>query len=284
MAGSDRVHRDISAGNADVYEGRGLVGVLDYAKMIGAGYTKDVWTVSIIASAITRSHKFIKGTSDYMAIEVAKGSYSFLPDDSGDSETDTVEGAEEIHLGEGQEHPDLIFTHVPIHDVESLWWIAILWIFCNKFFKIESPIAEDWDFKNQLEIECGIFPCHHVSRSLERHVFFKEDYEYKKAMRTLHFGLKEILSGLYMIRKRLHRLYKRLERDLIGKNPKLNEEAYRRESLARVKSLFDVCARVSEGMKMERLVHGRNEGVQDWKTDNAEESICETEVLRSSLE
>jgi hypothetical protein len=40
------VHRDISDGNVYLYEGRGLIGDLEYAKVIGSGRTSDDRTVS----------------------------------------------------------------------------------------------------------------------------------------------------------------------------------------------------------------------------------------------
>jgi hypothetical protein len=40
------VHRYISDGNVYIYEGRGLIGDLEYAKVIGSGRTSDDRTVS----------------------------------------------------------------------------------------------------------------------------------------------------------------------------------------------------------------------------------------------
>ncbi|THH03743.1 hypothetical protein EW145_g6042 [Phellinidium pouzarii] len=61
--GAGWVHRDISAGNTYLYNKRGLLGDLEYAKKMG----------------VNAKHEVRTGTLDFMAVEIADRIYKFLP-------------------------------------------------------------------------------------------------------------------------------------------------------------------------------------------------------------
>ncbi|KAI5984940.1 hypothetical protein EDD15DRAFT_2374621 [Pisolithus albus] len=86
------VHRDLSTGNALCWKGRGKLADLEYAKHIDDSVTHEVRT----------------GTLEFMACEVESQNYLFeRPTD--ELELDPVEYS---------------FKFNPLHDMESLWWIA----------------------------------------------------------------------------------------------------------------------------------------------------------------
>ncbi|KAF8498440.1 hypothetical protein JB92DRAFT_3125288 [Gautieria morchelliformis] len=89
------VHRDISPGNILVCENVGLLSDLEYMKQ---------------ESDVTPAHNVRTGTINFMACEVAEEAYLFNPRAS-------------------YEDMPTEFRHNPLHDLESLWWIAVWQIF-----------------------------------------------------------------------------------------------------------------------------------------------------------
>ncbi|KAF8501187.1 hypothetical protein JB92DRAFT_882570 [Gautieria morchelliformis] len=87
------VHRDISPGNILVCENVGLLSDLEYMKQ---------------ESDVTPAHNTRTGTINFMACEVAEEMYLFT-------------------RAPYKDVPE--FRHNPLHDLESLWWIAVWQIF-----------------------------------------------------------------------------------------------------------------------------------------------------------
>ncbi|KAI6016909.1 hypothetical protein BKA83DRAFT_4329447 [Pisolithus microcarpus] len=86
------VHRDISTGNVLYFGGMGKLADLEYAKHVDSN----------------KSHEVRTGTLEFMASEVEAQRYLFQP-----------HGGK--HRREGRKCP---FRFNPLHDMESLWWIA----------------------------------------------------------------------------------------------------------------------------------------------------------------
>ncbi len=101
MAKKRYVHRDVSAGNILMCDGRAKLADLEFAKEYGSGQTSYVRTVSPLL--LTNNHYLIlfpQGTYSFMSGEVARGKYTYRP----------------LHK---------VFLHNPVHDLESLWWVGV---------------------------------------------------------------------------------------------------------------------------------------------------------------
>ncbi|KAL5525405.1 hypothetical protein ACEPAF_9275 [Sanghuangporus sanghuang] len=111
------VHRDISPGNLYLYDGRGILGDFEYAKRRGA----DV------------ANELITGTRGFIASEAAVRTYKHLSDKQ-DKELVALLFAE-LEGNARKLVPELKcdlgppFFHNDLHDLESLWWIAIWELF-----------------------------------------------------------------------------------------------------------------------------------------------------------
>ncbi|KAL5512617.1 hypothetical protein ACEPAG_3270 [Sanghuangporus baumii] len=107
--GSGWIHRDISAGNVYYFDGRGLIGDLEYAKKI----------------TIDETHQMRTGTPDFMAIEVMSNCYLFLPSRYSIKAHKSLLEAKQSNkdpnsvLPQCSGRPD--FVQNEAHDIESLW-------------------------------------------------------------------------------------------------------------------------------------------------------------------
>ncbi|KAL5496162.1 hypothetical protein ACEPAH_3079 [Sanghuangporus vaninii] len=104
--GSGWVHRDLSSGNLYFYNERGLIGDLEYARR------KDSTTIA---------HHMRTGSIDYMASEAIQRRYLYT----------------NVCLNVSS-HP---FFHNDLHDLESLWWVAIYQMFFMLDIKFEPGLS-----------------------------------------------------------------------------------------------------------------------------------------------
>ncbi|KAL5520261.1 hypothetical protein ACEPAG_9474 [Sanghuangporus baumii] len=117
--GAGWVHRDLSIGNLYLYQGRGLIGDLEYAQR----KNPDIRVTTKI------------GTSDFMAVEAATLCYLYRPQ-LGEERSHAqflavIEGRLEDakKMIESRRAPP--FSYNDLHDLESLWWIAVWEVFNN---------------------------------------------------------------------------------------------------------------------------------------------------------
>lgn len=82
------VHRDISDSNIYIFEGRGLLGDLEYAKSVHDDPDYHVRTVNMIISFFFHVglRDQTKGTLYFMAAEVMSHRYLFVPEPESDGE------------------------------------------------------------------------------------------------------------------------------------------------------------------------------------------------------
>ncbi|KAL5479042.1 hypothetical protein ACEPAI_2330 [Sanghuangporus weigelae] len=117
--GAGWVHRDLSVGNLYLYQGRGLIGDLEYAQRKNPDIRV---TVKI-------------GTPDFMAVEAATLCYLYRPQLSEEQShaqfLAVIEGRLEDakKMIESRRAPP--FSYNDLHDLESLWWIAVWEVFNN---------------------------------------------------------------------------------------------------------------------------------------------------------
>ena len=125
------MHRDISIGNLYLYAGRGIIGDLEYAKRRGSDASREQRFVShLIGIFLFLNSCFAKGTPGFVAVEAAARYYMSIPP-KGKEEPVSVILARILakngdHSTEPEVHPP--FCHNDLHDLESLWWVAI-WLF-----------------------------------------------------------------------------------------------------------------------------------------------------------
>jgi hypothetical protein len=213
-----------------------------------------------------------QGTVDFMAVEVAGGIFYFDEDEDHDPIEDLrqpqapepepentqplLENREDNEAG--TEPP--AFIHVPIHDVESYWWLAISKMFRKKVHKEGSFTLEGWNYNSQLEQEERLFPKYEIF-SARRHVFLTRRREHKQAMKALHEGWGVIKTNLSSIRAKLCDIYKVWEKHLGGREPKLDPHAYGRPPLMLIKNAFGACIEAGRGMKLKDFEAGQQPSV-----------------------
>ncbi|KAL5520223.1 hypothetical protein ACEPAG_9436 [Sanghuangporus baumii] len=118
------VHRDISVGNLYYYNGRGLIGDLEYAKHSNTKVLDESRT----------------GTPEFMSIEAMRRCYMYCrPVRENDVLAEIPETISDVTLSDLNalfaKQPSTIkptFFHNNLHDLESLWWVAV-WVlfFCG---------------------------------------------------------------------------------------------------------------------------------------------------------
>jgi hypothetical protein len=213
-----------------------------------------------------------QGTVDFMAVEVAGGKFLFLKDkyrpsgkDIIRSETQEPEPEKTRPSPENQEDNEAgtempAFTHIPIHDVESYWWIAISKMFHNKVYKEGSFPPEGGISTSQLDQRKLLFPEYEIF-SFQRHKFLSWGNEFNGNMATLHNYWGDITDILASIRADLCALYELWEEHLVGQKPKLNPEAYSRPPFTRIKKKIDACIEAGKGMKLKSFKTGKQPSV-----------------------
>ncbi|KAN0109363.1 hypothetical protein V8E52_009407 [Russula decolorans] len=135
------VHRDVSAGNILFCDGHGKLADLEYAKKMGE----------------SKSHGMRTGTKNFMSIEIAAEDFLFFPSESGPS---SAELDETMIQDEGKAESEASFYHNHLHDLESLWWVAVWVVFYNNFLE-ETPSQRPStlkDAQDQLKLAGTFFP------------------------------------------------------------------------------------------------------------------------------
>ncbi|KAF8909743.1 hypothetical protein CPB84DRAFT_1765356 [Gymnopilus junonius] len=99
------VHRDLSTGNILLVNGTDNVklGDLEFAQQVGKG----------------TPHAMRTGTLAFMSIEVMATEYAFPEDNDDDDDDNPFENSTKM----------LDFVHNPLHDLESVWWIFMRFLF-----------------------------------------------------------------------------------------------------------------------------------------------------------
>lgn len=202
------VHRDLSAGNLYLYEGRGLIGDLEYAKCKNSDTEYELRTVSNQSDRVLSLLTSRKGTPDFMAIEAARRSYAYLPEVDEDQWAaegralfeGRIEDARRIQEAELCPPP---FFHHDLHDLESLWWIAI-WAFFHTHTVLELEAVKKRD-----DAYAELFSVHEWRE--ERKMFLASKATFYGGMAWVpsrHHGVKVALNDL---RSRLIRKYVEFE-------------------------------------------------------------------------
>ncbi|KAL5520224.1 hypothetical protein ACEPAG_9437 [Sanghuangporus baumii] len=161
------VHRDISPGNLYLYEGRGLVGDLEYAKQrnLDAVDERRIGTPDFMAAeAVARHYNHLREDED---IEVARRILS-------QSESERRKSLD--NFGKRNDVP--IFFHNDLHDLESLWWVAIWELFFNR--KCSEVVCEGEHVEEQgrMRLIAADTLFHVPGATGERSLFFRRKSVY----------------------------------------------------------------------------------------------------------
>ncbi|KAL5479068.1 hypothetical protein ACEPAI_2356 [Sanghuangporus weigelae] len=208
------VHRDISIGNLYMYRGRGLIGDLEYAKRKNS----DI------------AHELRTGTPDFMAVEAAGRIYTYLPEEDDDEfeaeHRAMVEGrVADIRLKEKTERSTPFF-HNDLHDLESLWWIAVWVLFSSRPVSDDgTENAEDSERDEQREAASSVlFPSVELRR--ERRLFLQSKDDFYARVAWMPDRFRSIKVVLNTLRRSIVRKYSKFEADYPDFRDDALEEAH----------------------------------------------------------
>ena len=150
-----------------------------------------------------------------MAVEVDDQDYTFVPAKSLEevlAEIDAYTREAERDPPHPKEHPD--FFHNPLHDLESLWWIAVYVVLQNEATQNNTvgPTQSDesWDSNAQLVYATKLF-----SDSLARSNIIEGRGRFLDNMRqVLHHSMKPLALYLEALRRELVHTYRDAEKNV----------------------------------------------------------------------
>ena len=116
---------------------------------------------------LTKPIDFKQGTLRFMSVEVAANQYLFLPFDYNDDKSEEYwvhieESKAQTQSGTGP------WTYNHLHDLESLWWVAVWIVFYNHFQDSDKYIPDLQEATQYLHGVQTLFPpCFHMSRLIQ---------------------------------------------------------------------------------------------------------------------
>ena len=105
--------------------------------------------------------------------------------------------------------PEIPFFHNHLHDLESLWWVAVWVIFYNNFSEPE-PSFTFQDAQLRLGLARKLFP--HTLDSMTRQNGFKIPSSFRKICKTLPHNKEDIYNSLDLLREFLIDHYEAVEK------------------------------------------------------------------------
>jgi hypothetical protein len=149
----------------------------------------------------------------FMSIEVAAQKFLFPPSGPGLglNELDGLVKARE--RGMGMAPTDIPFSHNHLHDLESLWWVAVWVVFYNYFSEGTSsrdlPSFTLKDVVGQLKLTRVLFP--HALNDTDRRDAFQYSGSFQEACKQLPGNKTAISTRLDVLRQFLIGQYKVIE-------------------------------------------------------------------------
>ncbi|KAL5479078.1 hypothetical protein ACEPAI_2366 [Sanghuangporus weigelae] len=186
------VHRDISAGNLYLYNGRGLIGDFEYAKRRNTDISKELPT----------------GTPDFTSVEAVRRAYDHLPDND-DVLLARLSSWAGLSVKEIVEKLSFPFFHNDLHDLESIWWIATWVLFFNRVCRDLSD--EEQDYYRLLAAK-AIF--HIAGSPTDRTLFFQTPTVFEEQTAWVPDELRDMTRFLNAIRRILLVSYEKFEKEL----------------------------------------------------------------------
>ena len=147
----------------------------------------------------------------FMSIEVAAQDFLFVPSEP---RLRPIELDEETEQDEGTAQTEVPFSHNHLHDLESLWWVAVWMVFYNHFSKSqqsgEEPLSSLLDAQRQLKLAGTLFPTY--MKSIDRRDGFQRSF--LKTCGDLPSSKKAICAYLNALRRVIIRNYVLIESKL----------------------------------------------------------------------
>ncbi|KAF9806331.1 hypothetical protein IEO21_08711 [Rhodonia placenta] len=227
------VHRDISIGNL---LGFIINGVL-YCKLSDLEYAKPMDD--------RLGHEIRTGTRSFMSVEVNDMEYCFLPSESQEANADgakpfpsvanptqdqmksielAIDRAESMRCGNPEKivvpirkvGPIVPFRYNPLHDIESLWWVAIYFVFNRSVVQVggEPPsmdVSQRGSYNAQKEYTELL-----TTSPQKRQSALGNERTLQNQIIHLHAAIREIAYDLNQIRAQLVSCYREAEKNLGG--------------------------------------------------------------------
>ncbi|EKM53991.1 uncharacterized protein PHACADRAFT_196429 [Phanerochaete carnosa HHB-10118-sp] len=214
------VHRDISAGNIIIHEKDAKLGDVEYAKQEADDTRHDVRT----------------GTVFFMAAEVDSGEYLLLAQPNRTGLVPIPEGniiepkrrktfrlptfSDEQKPGPSHgpvcepadmpQQPKIIFKHNPLHDLESLFWLAVYLVLCTVLERPPDTLEGDWQKYTDAHDKLAAELFHDI---VARITVVTTDWGFAPRLNGLHPRVRAICQELEVVRSALTQAYKLAERD-----------------------------------------------------------------------
>src|SRR6267154_58270 len=146
-----------------------------------------------------------QGTQYFMSIEVAARRYLFLPSAPGISFDQLGEQLLARQQGVRAAQTKVPFFHNHLHDLESLWWVAVWVVFFNDFSnRTPSPDHTSLtlqDARDQLKLARDLFPS--MLGSFIRRDGFQNSTSFQKACNELPPNKADFCNRLDVLRELL---------------------------------------------------------------------------------
>jgi hypothetical protein len=144
-----------------------------------------------------------------MSIEVAAQGFLFSPYNPGfsSSEIDRFRNSTEV--------TEIPFSHNHLHDLESLWWVAV-WVVFFFYFSKGTPSRDHpsftlQDVEEHLDLARILFP--HSLKDINRRNAFQAPTSFPKICSMLSGNKKDIYAGLNVLRRLLISHYSVIEEE-----------------------------------------------------------------------
>ena len=148
-----------------------------------------------------------------MSIEVAAQKFLFFPSDPGPSSTEVDEFVSVTEQDVKTARTKVPFSHNHLHDLESLWWVAVWVVFYNYFSEgmpsRDRPSFTLQDAADQLKLARILFPP--VLESTARRDGFQTPESFQDTCDRLPRNKKAIYDRLNVLRRLLIRHYSVIE-------------------------------------------------------------------------
>jgi hypothetical protein len=143
----------------------------------------------------------------FMSVEVAAREFLFIPERQTDYYDEHLQG---IPMKQANEAP---FLHNHLHDLESLWWVAVWVVFYHRFSEPTTPGDHPsltlQDAEGQLNLAKRLFPS--VLKDFDRRDGFKITRTFQNIYRRLPPNKQNTYRDLNFIRQQLISHYQAIE-------------------------------------------------------------------------
>ena len=199
----------------------------------------------------------------FMSIEVAAQKFLFFPQ-PGSSSTELDDSLSEEESDDGTAETNVPFYHNHLHDLESLWWVAVWMVFYNHFLIKGTPSGYHTltlqDTTKQLSIAQTLFPLALVS--IARQDGFQDLRSFKGICAGLPRNKKAICNRLNILQRHLIMHYNDVEAEYPQSvDPNFSED----DIYDNFTQLFSTLMTLSDGLVLdfipdirEKLLTGEN--------------------------